>query len=52
LCPDEEILKDVYKLKNGYTNLDERKSFSLSINKCNKDINTHCKSDKIISKLL
>jgi len=36
LCPDMEGIEDKWNLKNGYTNMTERTSFSIEIFKCNK----------------
>ena len=38
LCPATEGLDDWYKLKNSYSNVDDRSSFSLEIVTCNDEL--------------
>jgi hypothetical protein len=45
LCPDMEKMRDFFKIKNGYSNANDRASFSLAIYKCNS---TSCQSTKKI----
>ena len=44
-----EALGDILKVKNGYTNTEDRASFSLEILKCSGD---DCESDPKISSML
>ena len=49
LCPDIDALTDFYRIKNGYSNVTERSSFSLEIITCNKTIHEDCaEEDDII----
>ena len=48
LCPDMDKMKYL-KAKNGYTNSNQRMSFSLEIYKCS---HSNCKSDSEISNML
>ena len=49
LCPDIEKMASFLKIKNGYSNVVDRASFSLNIYKCNS---TNCHSPKKIGKML
>ena len=55
MCPDIGPMKDILKIKNIYSNLDDRRSFSLEIIKC-KDKKDQpkptCKTDPEIKLLL
>ena len=42
LCPDIDPIIDFYKLKNSYTNYNNRTMFSVEIITCNKDIHNEC----------
>ena len=50
ICPDIPKEAPWYRLKNGYTNRNERVSFSIDIYKC--DGNKFCKSDGQIEQAL
>ena len=49
LCPDMEQMAEFLKIKNGYTNSEDRASFSLNIFKCQ---GTSCKNETEIRDLL
>ena len=50
LCPDWEPLKNILKVKNTYTHIHERKSFSIEIQMCSH--RPDCKPINEIEKLL
>ena len=52
LCPDIDKLTDEYRLKNGYSNVIERSSFSLEIITCNKAIHEDCAEEDDIIELV
>ena len=53
LCPDTEGLGDWYRLKNSYSNVTERSSFSLEVITCNEQtFNGTCASDDDIEQFV
>jgi hypothetical protein len=46
LCPNTEKFKDLYIIKNGYTNYDFRQSFSIKVLECNIEVNPNCRSSE------
>jgi hypothetical protein len=52
LCPNMNDEFKHYNVKNGYSNLKDRLSFSVEIWKCNKKMNANCKEDEEIERLL
>jgi len=51
-CPDVEKIKDYFMIKNGYSNDEDRVSFSVEIVKCNEEEGETCKNKELVSKLL
>jgi hypothetical protein len=53
LCPDFDALKDIWKVKNAYVNMKDRKSFSIQAVRCNAETgDTSCASKSQIEYLL
>jgi hypothetical protein len=44
-CPNMGSLNSVYKIKNGYGDLNERNSFSIDIDICDSTLRNDCLSD-------
>ena len=51
LCPDLENIKEFLQIKNGYSNVKDRISFSLEINNCDINQDENCKTEEQIKKL-
>lgn len=53
LCPDvTKALEEMYKIKNSYTDQEERISFSIEIEKCSSKTRNFCKKDGTIQAFL
>ena len=52
LCPAAESVRDYYRIENGYSNVDKKRSFSLEVITCNSEVRgDHCASDEDIEEL-
>ena len=47
LCPDMDLVKDTLRLKNSYTNKEERVSFSIQTVLCNDEYSDIYEKDPI-----
>jgi hypothetical protein len=52
LCPSMETVNQGAVVKNFYSDIIDRKSFSIEIRKCTPDDNIICKSDSEINEML
>lgn len=52
LCPDIESMREYLKIRNGYSNQNDRGSFSLEIYLCNPNITEGCAKKDDINNLL
>ena len=52
LCPDFSKLKDIWKIKNSYSNIIDRDHFHVEVIICNSATNNNCKLKTDIDSLL
>ena len=52
ICPDLDSVKDHLRVKNDYSNVDDRDSFQIEIVKCNKSRSKNCRDNAATQKML
>ena len=51
LCPDKEILSDIWKVEGGYSNTNKRSAFVVHMDACIPEKNPNCKSTSEVDSL-